>query len=90
MLTETEVTRVENGLLQIAPDAMLVVDQIGQIVQANALAERLFGYPPGTLTGQFLDILIPTRLRDSHHRHMADFLRNPCDRPMDAGPLLSG
>ena len=90
MLTATEVTQIENSLLQMAPDAMIVVDQSGRIVQANALAERLFGHPPGTLAGQPLDILIPTRLRDLHHRHVADHVRNPHHRPMDAGPILWG
>ena len=90
MLTATEVTQIETGLLQIAPDAMIVVDQSGQIVRANALAERLFGYPSGALAGQSLDILIPTRLRDLHHRHVADHFRNPHHRPMDTGPILWG
>ncbi len=90
MLTATEVTQVENGLLQMAPDAMIVVDQSGRIVQANALAERLFGYPPGTLAGQPLDILIPGRLRDLHDQHVADHFRNPHHRPMDTGPILWG
>lgn len=45
MLTGSEVTLVESHLLHLAPNAMLVVDQSGRIVQANILAERLFGHP---------------------------------------------
>ena len=85
-----EVALLESELLQMMPDAMLVVDQSSRIVRANTLAERLFGYSPGTLIGQPLDILIPARLRDLHHRRVADFFGNPCHRLMDAGPILSG
>lgn len=85
-----EVALLESGLLQMAPDAMIVVDQSSRIVQANTLAERLFGYPPGALTSQPLDILIPARLRDLHHRHVTDHLHNPQHRPMDTGPILWG
>jgi len=90
MLTKTEVTLIENGLLRMAPDAMLVVDQSGRIVQANALAERLFGCSPGALVGESLDLLIPKPLRDSHRQHLIDYLRNPRPRPMDLGQILLG
>lgn len=90
MLTEAEVALVETHLLQMAPDAMIVVDQSGRILQANALAERLFGYPPGALTGQSLDSIIPKCLRDRHHQHFTAYLRHPCLRPMNTGQMLSG
>ncbi len=86
----TEATLVENRLLQMAPDAMLVVDQSGRIIQANALAERLFGYPPGTLVGQTLDMLVPEQLRDRHHQHLTAYFRNPHSRQMGAGLPLWG
>jgi len=74
----------------MAPDAMLVVDQSSRIMQANALAERLFGYPQGTLAGQSLDVLIPARSRDPHHQHVTEYLRDPRPRPMGAGLRLWG
>ncbi len=90
MLTETEITLIESRLLHNAPDAMLVVDQSGRIDQVNALAERLFGYPPGTLAGQPLAILIPAYWRDSHQQHVAEYLRDPRPRPMGTGLALGG
>ena len=90
MPAETEITQLESNLLRTAPDAMLVVDQSGRIVLANALAERLFGYPQGTLPGQALHVLIPEQLREPHQRHLTEYLRAPRPRPMGTGLMLSG
>jgi diguanylate cyclase (GGDEF)-like protein/PAS domain S-box-containing protein len=90
MLTETDVILVETHLLELAPDAMLVVDRSGRILQANNLAERLFGYPQDSLAGQSLEILVPVRVRDRHQQHLINHLRNPQPRAMDANPILWG
>jgi PAS domain S-box-containing protein len=72
------------------PDAALVVDDHGSIVAANALAEALFGYPAGGLSGEFIDHLVPERLRSSHAVHRAIYSSHPKHRPMGAGPELWG
>ena len=40
------------GILDAAPDAMLVVDRAGAITLVNTQAERLFGYPSEELVGR--------------------------------------
>ena len=47
------------GLLEAAPDAMVVVDEAGDIVLLNLQAERQFGYPRDELLGQKVTTLIP-------------------------------
>jgi PAS domain S-box-containing protein len=47
-------------LIEAAPNAMLIVDEAGIIALANAQAEMIFGYAPGTLKGQPSDILLPS------------------------------
>jgi PAS domain S-box-containing protein len=47
------------GLLEAAPDAMLVVNPGGQIVLLNLQAEKQFGYPRDELLGQQIQNLIP-------------------------------
>jgi protein-histidine pros-kinase len=47
------------GLLEAAPDAMVIVDTEGRITLINAATERLFGYRRDELLGRPADILIP-------------------------------
>jgi PAS domain S-box-containing protein len=47
------------GLLEAAPDAMVVVNQIGDIVLLNVQAERQFGYRRDELVGQKVKNIIP-------------------------------
>src|SRR5260370_13207494 len=54
------------GLLEAAPDAMLVVNRDGKIVLAKAQLENLFRYTPAELLAQHLYILVPERFRHKH------------------------
>jgi PAS domain S-box-containing protein len=48
------------GLLEAAPDAMVVVDEGGSIVLVNVQAEKQFGYPRDELLGRKVTDIIPT------------------------------
>lgn len=50
-------------LLDAAVDAMLVVDERGNVVAVNPEAERLFGWASAELLGEPLDQLIPPRFQ---------------------------
>lgn len=78
------------NLLDSAPDAMLVINQKGEIVLANAQVEQLFGYEPQELLGQTLETLVPQRFRNNHCSHRNAFLTDPRIRPMGAGLDLYG
>jgi protein-histidine pros-kinase len=78
------------GLLESAPDAILIVDRSGRIVLVNAQTERLFGYPRATLLGQPVEMLIPNRFVGGHEQHRADYFKEPGTRPMGAGLELFG
>jgi diguanylate cyclase (GGDEF)-like protein/PAS domain S-box-containing protein len=56
------------GLLESAPDAMVITDATGAITLLNAQAERLFGYARDELIGRSLDLLVPERF-EAGHRH---------------------
>ena len=59
---ERQVAQVEGryrGLLEAAPDAMVVVNQGGEIVLSNLQAEKQFGYGSGELLGRQVTSIIP-------------------------------
>jgi PAS domain S-box-containing protein len=51
------------GLMESAPDAMVIVDDHGTIVLVNARAEELFGYSRPELIGQDVGMLLPREVR---------------------------
>jgi PAS domain S-box-containing protein len=76
-------------LLDSTPDATLLTQQDGVIVLANQAAERMFGYPPGALIGQSIEVLIPDRHRAGHRKHVANYKSAPRIRMMGMGQELS-
>jgi PAS domain S-box-containing protein len=89
----TERKRAEEkfrGLLESAPDAMVIVDGKGEICIVNSQTEKLFGYERGELYGQKVEILIPERFRSRHVNERADYLSNPRVRQLGTVSKLFG
>jgi PAS domain S-box-containing protein len=78
------------GLLEAAPDAMVVVDQGGEIVLLNVQAEKRFGYRRDELVGQKVKNIIPEGFAE---RLIADGTRSPAEalaQQIGTGIELSG
>jgi PAS domain S-box-containing protein len=89
----TERHRADDQLrafLEVAPDAIVVIDRSGAINTVNAQAEATFGYTLDELVGQPLEMLLPERFRGGHVEHRRDFTAAPRKRPMGAGLELFG
>lgn len=78
------------GILESAPDAMVIADVSGRIVLVNAETEKLFGYPREELITQPVEMLIPERFRANHPAHRDSYMAHPRPRPMGAGLTLFG
>jgi PAS domain S-box-containing protein len=78
------------GLLEAAPDAMVVVNQAGKIVLLNVQAEKQFGYSRGELVGQKVKNIIPEGFAE---RLIADGTRSAAEalaQQIGTGIELSG
>ena len=78
------------GLLESAPDAVVIVEADGHIEQVNRQTESIFGYSRDEILGQPVEVLLPGRFHDAHIGHRSRYVRDPRTRPMGAGLELFG
>ena len=79
------------GIIEAAPDGMLVVDADGRILLTNPQLDKLFGYAAGELAGQPIETLVPQAVRGRHVGERDGFIAHGSARQMgSAGADLHG
>jgi PAS domain S-box-containing protein len=78
------------GLLEAAPDAMVIVRRDGDIALVNGQLLMMFGYERHELLGQPIERLVPERFRADHIHHRRAYFGGPRTRPMGMGLELFG
>ncbi|EPG72752.1 PAS domain S-box protein [Leptospira fainei serovar Hurstbridge str. BUT 6] len=72
------------GLLESAPDAMVIVGKDGRIILVNSQTEKIFGYKREELLGEEVEILVPDRFHANHQIYRNGFFTRPIARSMGA------
>ena len=78
------------NFLDVAPDAIIEVDEDGQILLLNRMTEKLFGYQREELVGQRVELLIPQDLSAKRVHNRNNYCAHPLTRPMGTGLSLQG
>ncbi|MGL5063778.1 MAG: PAS domain S-box protein [Microcoleus sp.] len=61
------------GILEIASDAIITVDESQRITLFNQGAEQIFGYKAEEILGEYLDLLLPGSVKEIHRQHVNSF-----------------
>ena len=78
------------NLLETAPDAMIITNNLGEIIIVNKQTEALFGYRKEELIGQKIEMLMPNKFRANHPKERNRFFDKPSVRAMGYGSELLG
>jgi formate hydrogenlyase transcriptional activator len=78
------------ALFEFSPDAIVVSNSEGRITEANPRVGSMFGYEPGELIGQSVEVLVPERFRATHPAFRKEYVAAARVRPMGAGLELFG
>lgn len=88
MSTTRHVNLSIGDLLDILPDAIVMVDAYSNISFVNPALSTLLGYSPLEVLGQPLSILLPPEMRGQHEAHVASFRRAGVATMMGSRPVL--
>jgi len=78
------------GLLEAVPDALVGVNESGEIQFVNHQTESMFGYRRGALVGAPIEMLVPESLREVHKAHRERHFAAATPRPIGTDLRLRG
>jgi protein-histidine pros-kinase len=87
---EKEIQQKIEDFIDCIADAVIGVNQEGDIVLINLHAEKLFGYSRKELLGSRLEILLPDHLKNIHTNHRVSYFHSPHIRGMGQESELWG
>lgn len=79
-----------NALFEYTTEGIIIANQAGEIIRSNPSSEKLFGYEPGELINQKIEILVPNKFSHSHEKHRENYQEKPHPRSMGKGLDLFG
>jgi PAS domain S-box-containing protein len=81
---------LHRSILEALPEAMLAVDDQGDILFVNRPLEELFGYCAEELVGNSIEMLLAPRDRHQHLATILDYIENPKPLRLGIGNVIFG
>src|SRR5258708_215184 len=78
------------SILDAVPDAMIVIDEGGNVQSFSPAAKRLFGYSAAEMIGKNVKTLMPSPYRENHDGYIEQYLRTGQRRIIGIGRVVVG
>ncbi len=78
------------SIFRSVPEAIVVADSQGRIVQCNEATCTIFGYTMASLMGQRINLLMPVAENDRHDQYLQAYLKTGVKKMMNQPRVLSG
>ncbi len=79
-----------NQLFESMVDVVIVVDEVGTVLQVNPALKRVFGYQSEELLGENISLLMTGRDKTDHGRYMQQYLKTARSKIMGVGREVKG
>lgn len=78
------------GILENVHEGILTIDCQGRVQRYNRAAERIFGYAPGEVLGQNVNMLMPEPYKTQHDGYLANYLSSHQPKVIGGGRKVQG
>lgn len=76
------------AVLEMAPVPIVVIDEAGVVIAANAAVDNVFGWPPDALVGQSVSVLMPEPFASRHREYLQHYIET--GQPSTPGESVIG
>lgn len=77
------------SILATVPDAMVVIDEQGEMLSFSAAAEKMFGYSEAEVLGENVSMLMPSPDRERHDSYLENYARTGRRKIIGIGRILT-
>lgn len=82
--------RLYRGLLEAAPDSIILVNELGNIELVNKTVTKMFGFTPEELLGKPVEVMLPEKFKHNHKQLRKNYTKKPYIRESHTVNMLFG
>lgn len=65
---------ISEAIIETSVDAIITIDEKGQILSFNRAAEKMFGYVEDDIIGEGIEMLMPQPHKSRHHEYLKNYI----------------